>query len=133
MNVLVGALAFLSALVLTGTAMSLLALQRTRVLLRELNRRPGAAPSAPAADDTRGLRQAVEALAAQVRELQRTPADAAVDPAVPRPGINLSRRSQALRMHRRGESAEQIATALSVPRQEVELLLKVHRIVLSNV
>ena len=31
MNVLVGALAFLSALVLTGTAMSLLALQRTRV------------------------------------------------------------------------------------------------------
>jgi hypothetical protein len=36
-------------------------------------------------------------------------------------------------MHRHGESAEQIAGALQVPRQEVDLLLKVHRIVLSRV
>jgi hypothetical protein len=36
-------------------------------------------------------------------------------------------------MHRHGEGAEQIAAALDLPRQEVELLLKVHRIVLSSV
>jgi hypothetical protein len=47
-------------------------------------------------------------------------------------GINLSRRSQALRMHRKGDRPEQIAAALEVPRQEVELLLKVHQIVLDN-
>jgi hypothetical protein len=36
-------------------------------------------------------------------------------------------------MHRRGEGAEQIAAELELPRQEVDLLLKVHRIILSNV
>jgi hypothetical protein len=36
-------------------------------------------------------------------------------------------------MHRRGEGVEQIASALELPRQEVDLLLKVHRIVLSSV
>ena len=54
-------------------------------------------------------------------------------PGLPKPGLNLSKRSHALRMHRRGEGAEQIAAALDLPRQEVELLLKVHRIVLSSV
>jgi hypothetical protein len=41
--------------------------------------------------------------------------------------INLTRRSQALRMYRRGDSPEQIAAALQMPRNEVELLLKVQR------
>jgi hypothetical protein len=36
-------------------------------------------------------------------------------------------------MHRRGEAPDQIASTLEMPRQEVDLLLKVHRIVLSNV
>lgn len=50
--------------------------------------------------------------------------------AVPlRPGINLSRRSQALRRYRRGETPEQIAASLMVPTGEVQLLLKVHRLV----
>jgi hypothetical protein len=35
-------------------------------------------------------------------------------------------------MHRRGDSADQIATALEIPLQEVDLLLKVHRIVISS-
>ena len=54
-------------------------------------------------------------------------------PGLPKPGLNLSKRSHALRMHRHGEGAEQIAAALDLPRQEVELLLKVHRIVMSSV
>jgi hypothetical protein len=40
-------------------------------------------------------------------------------------GINLSKRAQALRMRRRGESIATIAAALQTPRNEVELLLKV--------
>jgi DNA-binding NarL/FixJ family response regulator len=40
--------------------------------------------------------------------------------------MNLTKRSQALRMHRRGEKPEQIAATLQIPRSEVELLLKVH-------
>jgi hypothetical protein len=43
--------------------------------------------------------------------------------------FNLSKRSQALRMHRRGDAPEQIALALGISCQEVHLLLKVHQIV----
>jgi hypothetical protein len=46
-------------------------------------------------------------------------------------GFNLSKRSQAIRMARRGETPGQIAAALRLPLGEVELLLKVHQIVLS--
>jgi hypothetical protein len=46
-------------------------------------------------------------------------------------GLNLGKRSLAIRMFRRGEKAPQIAAALHIPECEVELLLKVHRIVLS--
>ncbi len=133
MNFLVGALALLSALVLTGTAVSLLALFRAQRLLRELDRREAEGPPKIATDQTQDLRDAIEGLAAQVHDLQRVPAAAPVDPAVPRAGLNLSKRSQAIRLHRRGESAEQIASQLQIPRQEVELLLKVHRLVLSTV
>jgi hypothetical protein len=42
----------------------------------------------------------------------------------PRPGMNISRRTQVLRMHRRGERPEQISAALRIPLNEVELLLK---------
>ena len=45
----------------------------------------------------------------------------------PRPGMNVSRRSQVLRMHKRGERPEQIAAALGLPLNEVDLLLKVSR------
>lgn len=42
----------------------------------------------------------------------------------PQPGMNISRRSQILRLHRRGERPEQIAAALGLPQGEVDLLLK---------
>jgi DNA-binding NarL/FixJ family response regulator len=53
-------------------------------------------------------------------------------PGLPKPGMNLTRRSHALRLHRKGNTPAQIAAALEVPRQEVELLLKVHELVLNN-
>ena len=41
-------------------------------------------------------------------------------------GINLTKRAQVLRMHRRGEPVPSIAAALETPSNEVALLLKVH-------
>jgi hypothetical protein len=46
--------------------------------------------------------------------------------------VNLNKRSLALRMHRRGETPEQISASLSIPRNEVDLLLKVHKSVLEE-
>jgi hypothetical protein len=53
-----------------------------------------------------------------------------VAPMAPRPGLNLSTRSHALRMWRRGDEPQQIAGALGIPEREVELLLKVQRMVM---
>ena len=45
-----------------------------------------------------------------------------------RSGLNLTRRSQALQMIRRGEAPHEIAAALSLPQNEVDLLLKLQRL-----
>jgi hypothetical protein len=55
-----------------------------------------------------------------------------VPPAPTRSGLNVNKRSQALQMSRRGEKPQDIAAALSIPQNEVELMLKVQRIVLSG-
>ncbi len=46
--------------------------------------------------------------------------------------LNLNKRTQVLRMSRRGERSENIAASLSLPRREVELLLKIHALVLNS-
>lgn len=50
----------------------------------------------------------------------------------PPPGqsMNLSRRNLVLRMHFRGDSPSRIASALQISKGEVDLLLKVHRMVI---
>jgi DNA-binding NarL/FixJ family response regulator len=53
-----------------------------------------------------------------------------VPPTPPRSGLNLTKRSQALQMFRRGETPQDIAAALSIPRNEVELLVKVQALTL---
>jgi hypothetical protein len=69
-------------------------------------------------------------LAKKMEEIESAMAGISATPPPPapalRPSINLTKRAQALRMRRRGESLESIAAALAVPRNEVELLLKVH-------
>jgi hypothetical protein len=62
----------------------------------------------------------LEAMRQSVRTLEEAPASQPTGQ-----GINLSKRAQALRMRRRGESIATIAAALQTPRNEVELLLKV--------
>ena len=48
-----------------------------------------------------------------------------------RPAMNVSRRVQALRLMRRGEDTGNIASALGVPRCEIELLMRVHRLTMA--
>lgn len=131
MNLFLLPLSIVCGLTLCGTAVSVLAVHRAYYLLREMTQRAGEKPSYSDAGN-QALRDTVEALAAQIHDLQRHPPVAAT-PGIPRPGLNINKRSHALRMHRRGQGAEQIAAALELPRQEVDLLLKVHRIVISNV
>lgn len=55
-----------------------------------------------------------------------------IAPPAPKASLNLNKRTQVLRMSRRGERTENIAASLSLPRREVELLLKIHSLVLSS-
>jgi hypothetical protein len=122
--------AVLGGVVLVGISVSLVALVRARVLLREVERR-GSAGLNQWETTLQTMSQDLNALGAQLDDIQQHP-PAAAAPASFRPGLNLSTRSQALRMHRQGEPPDRIAMALEVPVQEVDLLLKVHRIVASN-
>ena len=135
MNALLLPLSILCGLILCATAVSLFSVHRAYCMLRKMDARADANASVKQSQGDAGLqtiRDSVDALAAQLHDLQNHPPLAA-PPGLPKPGLNLSKRSHALCMHRRGEGAEQIASALDLPRQEVELLLKVHRIVLSSV
>lgn len=51
-----------------------------------------------------------------------------VPPPPPKCGLNLNTRTQVLRMFRHGEQAENIASKLGLPRNEVSLVLKVHKL-----
>ncbi|MBV6433726.1 MAG: hypothetical protein IANPNBLG_03945 [Bryobacteraceae bacterium] len=73
------------------------------------------------------LRGVVQDLKARVDDAERR-AEALVPPQSPPSGFNLSRRTQAIRLFRRGERLEQIAATLCLPQKEVELLLKVQQI-----
>jgi hypothetical protein len=73
------------------------------------------------------LTKQLEAIAADIRLMQER-VDRTVTPPLAVSGLNLNKRSLALRMHRRGESAAQIASALTLPEREVELLLKVQQV-----
>jgi len=74
------------------------------------------------------MEQELNGVKAELREM----AAGMTAAAQPRPavsGMNMNRRTQALRMARRGDRPDQIAAALQLPGSEVNLLLKVHRAV----
>lgn len=124
------AVAILSGVALAGAGGGLWSLFCFRAWLRAAAQKAAVreeASEAAMAD----LRRTIESLEARMEEVRLQAAP--VSQIAPRAGLNLGRRSQALRMHRRGDSADQIAAALEIPRQEVDLLLKVHRIVISSI
>lgn len=82
------------------------------------------------------MRENMEELKTSLRSPEEpeapTPAPVAEAPVPAKPSLNLSKRSQVLRMYRRGERPDNIAAALGVPQNEVDLLLKVHRAVINH-
>ncbi len=86
-------------------------------------------PAAPASEFEEVRRRLADL---EARRAAPVPDVAASDPSTVavRPGMNLSRRSQALRLARRGESPEQIASILGLAAGEVRLLLKIHGILM---
>jgi hypothetical protein len=76
------------------------------------------------------FRAELETLRERLRETEEN-AGLLVAPPPARSGLNLGKRSQAIRLFRRGDKPGQIAAALNLPQREVELLVKVHRIVLN--
>jgi hypothetical protein len=128
---LVVSMALSTGAALAAVAVSLFTLWRAQSLLHDAGRKSAA--DGPPADAAIGvLQQKIDDLEQQLDELRRHPS-AAPGPAPPSTSLNLDKRSQALRMHRRGEEPAEIAAALGIPLQEVHLLLKVHRVVLSSI
>ncbi len=111
-------------------ATSLFAVWRTRAMVNAAEHRMKAVGRSVEAT-LRNWREALDSLSAQVRDLPQQSLPAAPW-SPPKFGLNMNKRSQVLRMHRKGEAPEQIAAVLEVPLQEVDLLLKVQRIVLRN-
>lgn len=77
-------------------------------------------------------RLALQSLDADLRAVERQ-TGMLVPPQPARSGLNLSRRTQVLRMHRAGQEGAEIASALVLPRSEVDLLIKVHNIVMDQI
>lgn len=96
------------------------------------------AASSAKRSETEKLAEAVHAVESRVGQLEREIATLGntappVQNPLPGSGMNLSKRTQALRLIRHGEGPEHIAAALNLPRKEVELLLKVNQIVNAHV
>jgi len=122
--------AMLVGLMLAGVAASLLALMRAKALLgtaEKLSRHSLDQCNTSIAS----MQQNLNGLAKQMHEVSQPVATTTVFTS--KPGLNLTKRSQAIRMHRRGDSPEHIAKSLEIPLQEVDLLLKVHRIVIRTI
>ncbi|MGP8248254.1 MAG: hypothetical protein ACLQVN_27545 [Bryobacteraceae bacterium] len=119
----------LVGLTLAAAGLSVFLLLRAQSLLRAADtvvRSKDAVMEASMAE----LQARLEALAREVRELERRP-DFTRDNA--RAGMNITRRTQVLRMHRRGEDTQAIAAALGLRRHEVELVVKIHSMAMSGV
>ena len=83
------------------------------------------------ATSARDLKLRLEAMTLRLRDSEDR-AGVLVAPEPPRSGLNLTKRSQVIRMSRRGERAENIAASLSLPRGEVDLLLKINALVVTS-
>jgi hypothetical protein len=96
----------------------------------ELRRQSGQSGSRQVEETVDGLSAAFEQIRARLED--------AIQPAVvpsgwsANPSINLTRRGQVLRLSRRGDTARQIASTLGMRKGEVDLIIKVHQMVLSS-
>ncbi len=114
-----------------GLVLTLYLFTTLKVEMRNLDRRHRDEKSAleTALSEARAATQGV---ADNLQEVERQ-TGMLVPPPPARSGMNLSKRTQILRMYRSGNDSAGIAAALSVPRAEVDLLIKVHRIVVDQI
>src|ERR1017187_974559 len=85
-----------------------------------------------ARDARKSVDAAVQEMSAGIERLRaevRLPAPVSAPAAGP--ALNLTKRTHAMRMLRRGESVESIASALRAPRNEIELLVKIQQMIQS--
>ena len=80
---------------------------------------------------TRGNRRRIEQMSARLAEAcaARALEPVAITSVPPRSGFNLNRRTQALRLLRRGEAVSHVAAAVGVQAREIELLIRVQKMV----
>ena len=78
------------------------------------------------------VRASLDGVRAEIRAIQEQ-TEMLVPPIPTKSGLNLNKRGQVLQMYRRGQSPEQISVSLGLPLTEIELLIKVHQIVLEQV
>lgn len=79
--------------------------------------------------DTADLMNRIASLKLRLTELEEEP-PAAVPATAPAVGLDGTIRSKVLKMDRLGQSTDKIADTLHLPKGEVELLVRVHRIVM---
>jgi hypothetical protein len=131
MNSLAIPLAVLCALVLASVGLSLAVLYYATSFSRA-SAQQAKALRVQLESQLHVIHSGLNAVTAEVHDIELPPS-VQILPGTPRSGLNMGKRTQALRMHRMGEASTRIAAALEVPVQEVELLLKVHRIVISKI
>jgi len=114
-----------------AAALSLIGLLAVTLRLQKLA--SAVAAQKPEEDDplpgiVAGLKWELTSLADRLATLETESREFPVGAAI-RSGMNLNRRTQALRQFRLGQASGDIAKSLDMPKAEVDLLLKVHRIV----
>lgn len=99
--------------------------------IRKLKKLQKARPFLPEPNPSPHLSEKLDELNARLCDAEER-ASMIMAPAGFRSSLNLGKRSQVLRLSRRGEKSQRIAETLSMPRKEVELLLKIHGLLLDN-
>jgi hypothetical protein len=81
------------------------------------------------------IAQTVDSLSAAFEQIRERLDEPAPPPTVTwsgSPAVNLTRRGQVLRLFRRGDSPRQIASSLGMRKGEVDLIVKVHQMVMNR-
>jgi hypothetical protein len=103
--------------------------------VRQLRARAGKQEKTLETETARLSAEIIE-LKGQIKELEQPDTSLASATGAPGPAavtgnsVNNTLRSKVLKMHRLGQSPDRIAGALRVPKGEVDLLVKVHKIVM---
>ncbi len=97
--------------------------------LQQLRSRVGESDARRQAESTE-ITNGMASLRLRIEEIETDQPEIEPMAGVPGNGINSTIRAKVLKMHRLGQPVEGIAEALKVPKGEVDLLVKVHQIVM---